>query len=139
MRRLLHGKTVPKMKQSTVILFFKVVQHLVKRGGFPSLSLHHQHLSFHFFAIIFLRSWRICVVWAAPWNAWCWWIIRQFRWHCALTTVSSSQAGPVQTERLSSAQDSRSKGTQVNAGNSCNIMQCKKNVDKFCQGSLWTY
>lgn len=51
------------------------------------------------------HCWRICVVWAAPWNAWCWWIIRQFRWHCALTTVSSSQAGPVDpSKRLLTSQ-----------------------------------
>lgn len=121
-------KTVPKMK-----------------GGFvPWPRITSIPLSlFHF------RSWRICVVWAAPWNAWCWWIIRQFRWHCALTTVSSSQAGPVDpSKRLSSAQDIK-KRTFVNAGNNiqywflatieCNRMQCKKKVVFFCQGSLWTY
>ena len=82
-------KTVPRMK-----------------GGFLRPCITSILLSlFHF------RSWRICVVWAAPWNAWCWWIIRQFRWHCALTTVSSSQAGPVQT-RPNDSSDSQVKTDQ---------------------------
>lgn len=54
------------------------------------------HLLFPF-SFAFSQLFRICVVWAAVWNAWCWWIIRPFRWLCAWTTVSSSQAGPVQT------------------------------------------
>ena len=93
-------KTMPKMKNEETVSFLSFRRASLAETLASSLfQKFHILFSTSFFSIFrnaFSETlFRICVVWAAVWNAWCWWIIRPFRWPCAWTTVSSSQAGPV--------------------------------------------